>query len=255
MEGPNNTAAGAIEARAVDAGRGLAWWTEGWALFTRSALLWVALAVILIVGFALVGMVPLLGSLATALLTPVFFASWLVAARKVESGGTLEVADLFTCLQGDRLTPLIILGALFAAATLVMLLVAGVLGAGAVFGMMGGGMRGDSAVSMMSAMGAGLMAALVFFIFGMLASAALWFAPALVVFRNVAPVDAVMTSLRAVVKNVLPFLIYGVIQIVLAVAASIPLGLGWLVLLPVVLLTAYVSYRDVFGEPAAALAV
>jgi hypothetical protein len=251
MEGSNPVAAIATDARSVDAGRGLAWWTEGWALFMRSALLWVVLAVILIVGFALVGMVPLLGSLATALLTPVFFASWMVAARKVERGGTLEVADLFTCLKGDRLTPLLVLGALFAAATLVMFLVAGVLGAGAIFGMMGGGMRGNSAGGMMAAMGAGFMAALVLLVFGMLASAALWFAPALVVFRNVAPVDSVMTSLRAVIKNVLPFLIYGVIQIALAVVASIPLGLGWLVLLPVMLLTAYVSYRDVFGEPAA----
>jgi uncharacterized membrane protein len=39
-----------------------------------------------------------------------------------------------------------------------------------------------------------------------------------------------------------------VIQLVLAVVASIPFGLGWLVLLPVMLLTVYVSYRDVFGE-------
>jgi uncharacterized membrane protein len=252
MEATTPTLAGSIEARAVDAGRGATWWSEGWALFMRSALLWVVLGLILIVGFALIGMVPLLGSLATAFLTPVFFASWLVAARKVEGGGALEVADLFTCLKGDRLTPLLVLGALFAAATLVMFLVAGLLGAGAVFGMMGGSMRGNSAAGMMSAMGAGFMAALVFLVFGMLATAALWFAPALVVFRNVAPVNAVLTSLRAVVKNVLPFLVYGVIQIVLAVAASIPFGLGWLVLLPVMLLTAYVSYRDVFGEPAAA---
>ena len=71
----------------------------------------------------------------------------------------------------------------------------------------------------------------------LLATAALWFAPALVVFRHVAPVDAVMASLRAVLKNVLPFLLYGLIQLVLAVAASIPFGLGWLVLLPVMLLS------------------
>jgi uncharacterized membrane protein len=255
MEGTSSTVAGALEARAVDAGRGVAWWSEGWALFVRSALLWVALAVILIVGFALISVVPVLGSLATALLMPVFFASWLVAARKVEGGGPLEVADLFTCLKGDRLTPLLVLGALFAAATLVFFLVAGLLGAGAMFGMMGGGgMRHDGAGTMMAAMGAGFMALLVFLLFGLVATAALWFAPALVVFRNAAPVDAVMASLRAVLKNVLPFLVYGVIQIVLGVAASIPFGLGWLVLLPVMLLTAYVSYRDVFGEPAAAAA-
>lgn len=249
MEGTTNTTAGAIEARTVDPGRGVAWWTEAWALFMRSALLWVVLTVILVVGFALVGMVPLLGSLATALLTPVFMASWMVAARKVEGGGTLEMVDLFTAFRGERLTPLIVLGALFAAATLIIFLVAGMLGAGAMFGMMGGGMHRGSAGNMngmMAAMGAGFMALLVFFLFGMLATAALWFAPALVVFRQVPPLDAVMTSLRAVFKNVLPFLIYGVIQLVLAVVASIPFGLGWLVLLPVMLLTVYVSYRDVF---------
>jgi uncharacterized membrane protein len=252
MEGTNNTTAGAIEARTVDPGRGVAWWTEAWALFMRSALLWVVLTVILVVGFALIGMVPLLGSLATALLTPVFVASWMVAARKVEGGGTLEVGDLSAAFRGDRLTPLIVLGALFAAATLIILLVAGALGAGAMFGLFGMSGRGmsHSAGTMVSAMGAGFMAVLVFFTFGMLATAALWFAPALVVFRNVPPVEAVMSSLRAVFKNVLPFLLYGVIQLVLAVVASIPFALGWLVLLPVMLLTAYVSYRDVFGEVA-----
>jgi hypothetical protein len=256
MEAAPITTASAIEPRTVDAGRGAAWWSEAWALFMRSGPLWVLLGVILIIVFLLIGLVPLLGSLATALLTPVFFASWLVAARKVEGGGTLELADLFTCFQGERLTPLIVLGALFAAATLVALLVAGVLGAGAMFGLSGtmhGGMH-QGAGGMLAAMGAGLLGLLVFLLFGLVCTAALWFAPALVVFRNVPPVDAVMASLRGVFKNVLPFLIYGVIQLVLAVVASIPFGLGWLVLLPVMLLTAYTSYRDVFGEPLAAAA-
>jgi hypothetical protein len=256
MEEAPIVAAGTIEPRTVDASRGVAWWSEAWALFMRSGPLWVLLGVILIIAFMLIGMVPLLGSLATALLTPVFFAGWLVAARKVEGGGPLELADLFTCFQGERLTPLMVLGALFAAATLVALLVAGVLGAGAMFGLLGtmhGGMH-QGAGGMMAAMGAGLLGLLFFLLFGLLATAALWFAPALVVFRNVPPVEAVMTSLRAVFKNVLPFLIYGVIQLVLAVVASIPFGLGWLVLLPVMLLTAYVSYRDVFGEPVPAAA-
>ena len=49
-------------------------------------------------------------------------------------------------------------------------------------------------------------------------------------------------------KNVVPFLVFGVIYIVAAIVASIPFGLGWIVLVPVSLLTAYVSYEDVFGE-------
>jgi len=37
------------------------------------------------------------------------------------------------------------------------------------------------------------------------------------------------------------------VYFVAAILASIPLGLGWLVLLPLLLLTLYVSYKDVFG--------
>ena len=233
------------DARTVEPGRGLAWWSEAWALFMRSALLWVALGVILIFGFALIGMVPLLGSIATALLMPVFAGGWMLAARKVQDGGTLEVADLFSAFKGEQLTSLIVLGALFAGATLVAFLVAGVFGAGAAFGLFTGGMR-HSAGGMMAGMGAGALALLVFFAFLLLATAALWFAPALVVFRKMAPLDAVKASFAAVISNWLPFLVYGVIQLLLSIVASIPFALGWIVLVPVMLLTAFVSYRDVF---------
>jgi uncharacterized membrane protein len=37
-----------------------------------------------------------------------------------------------------------------------------------------------------------------------------------------------------------------VIYIVASIVASIPFGLGWLVLVPVSLLAAFVSYREVF---------
>jgi len=77
---------------------------------------------------------------------------------------------------------------------------------------------------------------------------ALWFAPALVVFRNVPPLDALRLSATAVLKNTLPFLVYGAIYLVASIVASIPFGLGWIVLLPVSLITAYVSYREVFGD-------
>jgi uncharacterized membrane protein len=55
-------------------------------------------------------------------------------------------------------------------------------------------------------------------------------------------------SLAACLKNVVPFLVYGVLYIVAAIVASIPFGLGWIVLVPVLMLTVYVSYKDVFGH-------
>jgi uncharacterized membrane protein len=41
-------------------------------------------------------------------------------------------------------------------------------------------------------------------------------------------------------------LVYGVIAMVLAIVASLPLGLGWLVLFPVLIGTHYTSYVDLF---------
>lgn len=192
-------------------------------------------------------MIPLLGTLVASLLTPVFVGSWMLAARKVEGGGALEWADLFACFKGDRLTPLLVLGGLLVAAMLVIGVVAGVFGAGALFGMMAGASH-RSLGGMMAAAGAGMTVLLVVLLLGALVTMALWFAPALVVFRQSQPLDAVRASIGAVLKNMLPFLLYGLVYIGLSIVASIPFGLGWIVLLPVTLLTAYVSYRDLFGE-------
>ena len=57
-------------------------------------------------------------------------------------------------------------------------------------------------------------------------------------------------SFAACLRNVPPFLVYGLLGVAFAVVASIPLGLGWLVLLPVYAATTYTSYKDIFGEPA-----
>lgn len=238
----------APQPRAVATDRGLGWWTDAWALFTKAALMWVALALILIVGLGVVGLVPVLGAVAIGLVSPVLLASWMLAARKVEGGGALEVGDLFIGFQGPHLQPLLVLGALLLAALVVVGIVGGVLGAGAVFGMvMGGATR--SAGGVMAAAGMGFMVLAVCLVLGVLVSMALWFAPALVVLRNVPPVEAVKLSIAATLKNWLPFLVFSVLYIVASIVASIPFGLGWLVLAPVAMLAVYVSYRDVF-EPA-----
>jgi len=46
---------------------------------------------------------------------------------------------------------------------------------------------------------------------------------------------------------VVPFLVWSLRYIVASIGASIPLGLGWRVAWPVVMLTVYVSYKDVFA--------
>jgi len=242
-----DTDAGAtsLEPRAVDAGRGLAWWSEAWPLFTRAAGMWIVLAVLLIVIFVVVGMIPVLGTLALSLAAPVFGGGLLLAARKVDAGGALEIGDLFAGFR-DKPGPLLTLGALLLVATLLIGGVGAVLGLGAVMGIFAGGV-GQSPGTIFAALGAGALAALVMLALALVVAMAFWFAPALVVLRNAAPVPALKASFAGCLNNIVPMLLYGVLYIVAAVVASIPFGLGWIVLLPLLLLTAYTSYRDVFA--------
>ena len=53
-------------------------------------------------------------------------------------------------------------------------------------------------------------------------------------------------SFRACLKNIVPFLLYGIVFFFLFVLAAIPLGLGFLVVIPVLIASIYTSYRDVF---------
>ena len=96
--------------------------------------------------------------------------------------------------------------------------------------------------------------ALVTILLGMLIGAALmlpvlmavWFAPALVVFHGRDAVQALKESFIGCLKNILPFFVYGLVMFVFGILASIPFGLGWLVLGPVLAASVYTSYKDIF---------
>jgi uncharacterized membrane protein len=54
-------------------------------------------------------------------------------------------------------------------------------------------------------------------------------------------------SFVACLKNMLPFLLYGLIFTVILVVAIIPFGLGLIVAIPVMMTSLYTSYVDVFN--------
>ena len=238
------------EPRTVDPGRGVEWWSQAWALFVKNPGIWVALGLVQLIIFIVLSFIPVLGAVANALLATVFAGGWMLAVRKAESGGTVQIGDLFACFQ-RKPTPLLVVGALLFVGMLVVMLIAGALGFGAVMGVArGGGHQGVGGV--MAAMSAGLLSLLIALALGALVAMAVWFAPALVVFRDVQPVDAVRASFGACLKNLVPFLVYGVIYLVAAIVASIPFGLGWIVLLPLTVITVYLSYKDLFESQDAA---
>ena len=232
--------------RSVDAGRGLGWWTDAWALFLKNPGMWIVLGLITGVIFIVLALIPILGGLALALLAPVFTASWMLTARKAAGGGALEVGDVFSAFKSDRMSSLIVVGALLLAVVFVLGVLMFLFGMGAAFGV-GAGASAGSAGGAMAAMGVGLVMFLVFFAVGIVLGMAFWFAPGLVILGGMAPIDAIKASFAGSLKNIVPFILYTVIYIVAAIVATIPFGLGWLALLPLLMITIYVSYRDIFG--------
>jgi uncharacterized membrane protein len=77
---------------------------------------------------------------------------------------------------------------------------------------------------------------------------AYWFAPALVALEGVTAIEAMKLSFVACLRNILPFLLYGVIVTVLSFVAAIPFMLGFLVLSPVIIASIYTAYRDIFSR-------
>ena len=75
---------------------------------------------------------------------------------------------------------------------------------------------------------------------------AFWFAPALVALGNIKAFDAMQKSFAGCLVNMVPYLLYGVVGLILSLLASIPLGLGWLILCPMIVASIYLSYRDIF---------
>jgi uncharacterized membrane protein len=55
-------------------------------------------------------------------------------------------------------------------------------------------------------------------------------------------------SFAGCLKNVLPFLVYGIAGLVLLFLGAIPLGLGILVVWPTLTAAIYVAYRDIYFE-------
>lgn len=227
--------------RTVGAGHAGQWIASGWRLFRRQPGIWVLLTLVFGLIAVALSIIPVLGQLALVLLGPVFAGGMMLGCRKAERGDELELADLFAGFRrntGSLITVALIGLALIIAIVVPMTLLTG---AGAMFATMAGADSG-------AMIGAGaLLGFLLILALTIPVNMALWFAPALVILEDQAPTRAVAKSFRACLRNLVPFLLYGLILFVLAFMASIPLGLGWLVLGPVVVGSVYAAYQDIFG--------
>jgi uncharacterized membrane protein len=226
------------------AGQGWTWIAEGWAFFKRQPWMWIAIVLLLFVIFVGAALIPIIGGLAMTLFAPVFAGGIMVGCRALESGHGLELGHIFAGFR-ERTGTLIGVGALYLAATLVVALVVSLaMGVGMTTMMGAGDPQAVGALGMTFVLAMLIMMALLLPVV-----MAVWLAAPLVVFHEHGAIDAMKGSFMGCLKNVLPFLLYGVVLFVLMIIASLPVGLGWLVLGPVFAASIYASYRDIYLRP------
>jgi len=235
-----------MQIHTVAAGRGAGWLGDGFDYFKRAAGAWLAMAVVMFVIFVALSFIPIIGGLAGQLLAPVFSAGILLGCRQMDEGGTLELGHLFKAFSGNP-GPLIVIGALYVVALVALGIFMLILG----FVTLGGVatikslFNGDANALLQNLpmllivilVGAGLYVPVVM---------AIWFAPALVALGGLSVQDAVRGSFTGCMRNLFPFLIWGIVALVLGIIATIPMGLGWLVLVPMLWASNYVAYKEIF---------
>ncbi|MBK1703574.1 BPSS1780 family membrane protein [Halochromatium glycolicum] len=251
------------------ASHGWDWIKQAWGQFKQQPRGWLlAVALVYLVTLAL-SMVPVVGSLATMILGPVFAGGLMLGAQTQQRGGTLRVSAGFDGFSrhGGQLA---LVGVLYFVGLILVFIIAGVLGF-TLGGLSAGSLEtlntGDPEA--MAAMGPGLALLILFatLLFVPLLMA-YWFAPALVALDGVPALDAMRMSFRGCWKNIVPFIVYGLTLFFILVGFSVLFGLltailsglgetlaivAMLLLVPlmlvfavVVVLSIYSGYRDVF---------
>ena len=221
--------------RSVDAGRGIGWISGGFSMVFKSPGTWVLVTIALFVISIVVDIItPEAISAAMSMAVTTYLGGLLMlSCRSMEHG-----EDMFTHVKAHASsTPLLILAAIAGVLYFGLMMAFATLGVGALM------------VALMSPMlalqsaGVGLLGILVLYV---LISMALLFSPALVVLRGVPPVEALRLSFMGCLKNIIAFLLYTLLMMLVMIVAAIPLGLGLLIAIPAYICSSYIAYTHLF---------
>ena len=240
-----------MEMRSVEAGQGWQWIADGFTLFRKNPLIWIVLCIILLLFAVAMAAIPMLGQFVFTLLSPVLLAGLMVGCKALEQGEELEIAHLFAGFQKNP-TPLVTIGGVYLVGQVLIIGVAMLIGGSVMLDLLMGGKEFDQAtlMNMMSSIMLALLVAMALSIPLMMAT---WFAPLLVIFDDMPALAAMRLSFFACLKNFMPFLVYGIMLLVLAVVAAIPFGLGLFILVPTLFASIYASYKNIFARTSEAV--
>ncbi|MGI9332965.1 MAG: BPSS1780 family membrane protein [Gammaproteobacteria bacterium] len=240
------------EPRRLSAGHGWAWIVEGFSIFKKDWLMWIAAFVVCMLLLMVLSFIPLV-SIAVNFLFPIFLGGFMLGARASNAGGSFTVGHLFAGFDKHAGT-LAGVGGLYLLGSIVVFIISII-----VFFVVGGGAallgtladaQGGTGEQMMAS-GAAifvLLFVLVFLALMLPLFMALWFAPALVVINDQRAWQSMMLSFKGCWLNIVPFLVFGLAGLGLSILALLTFGLAFFVLGPVITASMYAGYREIFLE-------
>lgn len=238
-----------MEARKVNIANGWLWIKQGFWLFKKSPVLWVVLTAVGVIGLISISTLPLIGDPLATLLFPILLAGYMLGCQALEHDEELELSHLFAGFHNNTMQ-LVTLGGINLISQMMILglmMLAG--GDNLVSLLMSNHPVDNPDILIQAAEGSGMAIMLGMTLLSVLLLA-MQFAPMLIIFDKIPPVEALKISLRACLRNFLPLLSYSVMMLLFMMVASMPMMLGWLVLLPVMIASMYAMYRNLFPTPA-----
>lgn len=246
--------------RNVPAGNGLTWITEAIQLLLKNPAPFVLMGLVM----AVAGIIPILGSLALAILGPALYGGIAWAARAQARGETARFEQIGQAFQQEgKIGPMLLLclpgvvGGMLAGILVVIMVAIMMAGAGI-------SAAADSTAALWASLGVGgIFVLLVVVALALVVFALTFFAIPDVMFARNDAFAAIKQSLRASLANVGALLLYAVVlglaMLVLVVVLSMlsPILAQFLVsiaLAPVFGASMYLAWKDVYGETAAELA-
>jgi len=234
-----------IRVAELPASQGARWLAESFRMFRASPVPWLGLAAGWVsITFALL-LVPFLGGVIANFLQPGFFASFAIAGYKQAAGERIAMADLFSGFR-RHMRSQVNLGAVLLIAEIAIFALMAAMG----LPMSGEAGRQFTVAEYVDALQGKEWILAAGFLLTVVVKGALWFAPPLIAFHGMPTLHAIRWSVYAALENLGTMLVYGATLLALSILGALPWALGLLVVLPMMAISTYVSYRDVFESGA-----
>jgi hypothetical protein len=223
---------------------GFVWWLEAFNMFKLDPWRWLGAVLVFLVLCALTLLLRELGVIVQHVLQTVLLGGLMLGCRQVDAGGRFQIGSLFWAFRGRNFKNLVVMALVIIFGFVLFFLIIGIS-----FSTLNLTFSISHVLTLTDSENLPLIV-LMLLITTLAVSAVgmfYWFAPGLIVFYGVGPIDAMRLSFVASLKNMGPMLTFGIVAVLLLFVGIFTLGFGYLIIGPVAFITLYTTTRAVFG--------